>query len=189
LSWDGATINGAGSFLDRHGHGYDRYRDEPETLHRGQWPQLAGTPCDYPMGCGMVVRLRGLEDVWPLDERLPKWHDDSELGIRVQRLGYQTIFWPRSRVYHWAGHANPANDRVRHWMSEEARLRLLIKYYPWPVVARNIFSLALHGISGTRRQLSWWRETRCLFARVRQDWADLAAMRREWTSPMTIRSD
>jgi len=177
---DGETINGAGSFLDVDGHGYDRFFGEPEAEHAAKWASLAGTVCDYPMGCGMVVRLPGLERVWPLDETLPKWHDDTELGLRIRRLGYRTIFWPAARVRHRWGHANPADAYAKHWMAEEARLRLLVKYFPWSRVVTNFLHLGMHGISGRRRRPQMWQETQELFRRIWRDWNDLTLIRREW---------
>jgi len=184
---DGETVNGAGSFLDPDGHGYDRYFGDPESAHATEWPLLAGTVCDYPMGCGMVVRVPGLERVWPLDEALPKWHDDTELGLRIRRLGYRTIFWPSARVRHRWGHANPPDPYAKHWLAEEARLRLLVKYFPWPRVITNLLHLGIHGVSGLRGRPQMWQETQAVLRRIWRDWGDLTMIRREWARE--VRSD
>lgn len=130
LMASGDVINGAGSSLDHWGHGRDRLWGEKLNLHQEELTLWGGQPVDYPMGCGMVIRRSGLENLWPLDETLPKWHDDTEIGIRIRRLGYQVIFEPASLVLHYLGHSDPHDRTRRHQLAERARLLLLWKYYP-----------------------------------------------------------
>lgn len=180
LTEEGRIINGAGSFLDADGHGQDAWCGEDLERHREALRRRIGEIVDYPMGCGMVIRLSGLENVWPLDERLAKWHDDSELGIRVRILGYETRFWPASVVFHIGGHSDPSSHYERHWLSEEARMRMLVKYYSWSRVAKNMLALWMHGLSGSRRRHEMWREVRRLTQNLRRYRQELVEMRREW---------
>lgn len=180
LTEGGQTINGAGSFLDPNGHGRDRLWGEPLIQHQEEIAGWAGQCVDYPMGCGMVIRVAGLEEIWPLDDRLPKWHDDTELGIRIRRMGYETIFWPESVVLHIGGHSDPASHYERHWLGEEARLRLLIKYYAWTRVLANVASLWMHGISGRRTRPEVYGEVLEVFGRVRRHLDDVLTIRQEW---------
>lgn len=180
LMGNGDTINGAGSFIDASGHGRDRFWGESLTAREPDLKRLTGTRCDYPMGCGMVVRRPGLEQIWPLDEALLKWHDDTELGIRLRRLGYHTVFWPPSRVLHHPGHSDPARREVRHLESEMARFRLLLKYYPWPRLIGSLTHYLIHAISGARRHPERKQDAKRLLQDLRSAWPLARKIRRQW---------
>lgn len=180
LMGNGDTINGAGSFIDASGHGRDRFWGESLASHEADLGRLAGTPCDYPMGCGMVVRRPGLETIWPLDEALLKWHDDTEIGIRIKRLGYRTVFWPQSRVLHQPGHSDPARSEVRHLESEMARFRLLLKYYPWPRLIGSLTHYLIHAMSGARRDPERKQDAIMVLQDLRAAWPLARKIRRQW---------
>lgn len=180
LMGSGDIINGAGSFIDESGHGRDRFWGEPLAARQPDLGRLAGTPCDYPMGCGMVVRRAGLERIWPLDEALLKWHDDTELGIRVQRLGYRTVFWPQSWVLHQPGHSDPARREIRHLESEMARFRLLLKYYSGPRIVRALLHYLIHAISGAKRHPELKADAKTLIHDLRVAWPEARKIRRHW---------
>ncbi len=180
LMEDGDTINGAGSFIDASGHGRDRFWGESLVSREADLGRLAGTACDYPMGCGMVVRRPGLETIWPLDEGLLKWHDDTEIGIRIRRLGYRTLFWPQSRVLHQPGHSDPARREVRHVESEMARFRLLLKYYPWPRLVGSLMHYLIHAMSGARRHPERKQDAIMVLQDLRAAWPLARKIRRQW---------
>lgn len=180
LMGSGDVINGAGSFIDDSGHGRDRFWGESLALRQADLSRIAGTPCDYPMGCGMVVRRPGLERIWPLDESLLKWHDDTELGIRVKRLGYRTVFWPQSRVLHQPGHSDPARREVRHVESELARFRLLLKYYSNLRFVTSLLYYVVHALSGARKNPELKSAAKVLLHDLRSAWPAARKIRRQW---------
>ncbi len=177
---DGHLINGAGSFLDRSGHGRDRFWGETVASLEPELVGLSGEDCDYAMGCGMVIRRDGLESLWPLDEDLLKWHDDTEIGIRIRRLGYRTVFWAPSRVLHDPGHSDPRSREARHLQAEKARFRLLVKYYPLTTCVRELSYYLLHAASGSRRRPQALLEAREVLSDLRQSWRHLISIRRQW---------
>lgn len=177
---DGQTINGAGSFLDRSGHGRDRFWNEPLKKHQKEMIFLAASPVDYPMGCGMVLRKEGLERIWPLDEGSLKWHDDTEIGIRIRRLGYHVLFTPDSTVLHNLGHSDPTDNDVRHLMAEEARFRLLLKYYPFSVFLGALSSFVLHGIWGVRNRPDSLKDTVKLLRSILKSLREVLPIRKTW---------
>ncbi len=180
LMGDGAIINGAGSFIDASGHGRDRFWGESLSLRQSDIDRLAGSFCDYPMGCGMVVRRPGLERIWPLDEALLKWHDDTEIGIRVRRLEYRTVFWPKSRVLHQPGHSDPSRRELRHLESEMARFRLLLKYYSWSRFTQSLLHYLLHTMSGSRLRPEMKGDAQILLRDLRLAWPEAKKIRRQW---------
>ncbi len=176
----GYVINAAGSFLDGGGHGYDRYRGDTLPSRESDLMDLSGTDCDYPMGCGMVIRRDGLEAIWPLDESSLKWHDDTEIGIRIRKLGYRVVFLASSRVLHQPGHSDPLHFLERHLQAETARFRLLIKYYPITVVATELSRFAMHGVFGSRRRPEAFAQLGSVLTNMKRDWRLLYRIRRQW---------
>ncbi|MCL5971905.1 MAG: glycosyltransferase [Firmicutes bacterium] len=176
----GYVINGAGSFLDAGGHGYDRYWGDTLPSREGDLIALSGTDCDFPMGCGMVLRRDGLEGIWPLDDSSLKWHDDTEIGIRIRKLGYRVVFCAGSRVLHQPGHSDPQHFLERHLQAETARFRLLIKYYPITVVAMELSRFAMHAVSGSRHRPEAFSELGSVLTNLKQDWRLLYRIRRQW---------
>lgn len=176
----GYVINGAGSFLDHGGHGYDRYWGDTLPSRESDLMNLSGTDCDYPMGCGMVIRRDGLEGIWPLDDSALKWHDDTEIGIRIRKLGYRVVFKSSSRVLHKPGHSDPHHFLERHLQAETARFRLLIKYYPITVVVMELGRFAIHAVSGSRHRPQAISELRSVLSCLKRDWLLLYRIRRQW---------
>lgn len=179
----GQTINGAGSFLDSFGHGRDRLWGEALCEHEEAIRGWRGHPVDYPMGCGMIIRRRGLERLWPLDESLPKWHDDTEIGIRVRRLGYDVLFEPCSRVLHHPGHSDPRDARLRQQLAETARLFLVWKYYSvthamWATLHYSFFAL-----TGSRRDPFYRQALYQSWSLLWHNRRHIVSLRRLWRVP------
>ncbi|WP_158246287.1 glycosyltransferase family 2 protein [Sulfobacillus sp. hq2] len=177
---NGTTINGAGSVLDSSGHGRDRLWGEPLEPFRQVLEQWRGQPVDYPMGCGMVVRRDGLEPVWPLDDALPKWHDDTEIGLRIRRLGYQVLFNPDATVLHHPGHSDPKDQGERQRLAELARLRLLWKYYPIKVALWQSAYYTLFAVTGSRQRFQNWRDLQTIAVHFWQNAGKIRHVRRKW---------
>ncbi|MDA8194124.1 MAG: glycosyltransferase family 2 protein [Thermaerobacter sp.] len=178
----GQRINGAGSVLDAAGHGHDRLWGEDAATQREQLQAWAELPVDYAMGCGLVLRGEGGEAIWPLDDTLLKWHDDTEIGIRLARLGFVTRFIPASRLLHWPGHSNPINPLARHAQAEQARFYLLLKYYPRHVLGWSLAHYLLHAASGSRRDPSRLDEARALLGFLWRHRHRARTIRKQWPS-------
>lgn len=187
LMGSGDIINGAGSFLDAWGHGRDRLRGEPLDMHEGCVRAWRGQPVDYPMGCGMIIRRKGLESIWPLDESMPKWHDDTEIGIRIRRLGYQVPFEPSSLVLHYPGHSDPREGRKRHQLAEMARLLLLWKYYPFLSALGSTVHYSFFALSGSRRDPSYRQELWAAWTMLLKNRRKIRMIRHQWRKTMPLR--
>ena len=187
LMASGDTINGAGSFLDHWGHGRDRLWGEDLNSFQEQVRAWRGKPVDYAMGCGMVIRRKGLESIWPLDETLPKWHDDTEIGIRIRALGYQVIFEPASIVLHHVGHSDPQDGNKRHHLAERARLLLLWKYYPLLTALTSTAHYSLFALKGSGGN-PWQRhEVWATWALVLKQQREIRMIRHKWRKPFQSR--
>ncbi|WP_053960151.1 glycosyltransferase family 2 protein [Sulfobacillus thermosulfidooxidans] len=176
----GQIINGAGSFLDSSGHGRDRLWGEPLAQHESIVLTWRGQPVDYPMGCGMVIRRQGLEAIWPLDETMPKWHDDTEIGIRIRQLGYHVIFEPLSRVLHHPGHSDPKDNRQRQHMAETARLLLVWKYYPLTRAITVTLHYSFFALTASRYHLSYTKDLWKTWSKLWGERKKIWAIRQRW---------
>lgn len=154
----GAQVNAAGSEIDEAGHGRDRYRGELYTPLAATLKEEAGRLVDYAMGCGMVLSRKAAASVFPLDESFLKWHDDTEIGLRMAKRGWETRFCESAVIYHAPGHSNPDNwDQLYH-ESESARFYLLLKYYSVSVIGREILgyvAVALWRWRRDPRRMQW----------------------------------
>jgi len=116
-------MNGAGGTVNLQGYGGDYCFDTPYEF--AQLPHHVL----YAMGCGMVARRSVLESVGPLDERLFNYYDDTELGIRAWKSGYQVAVAPDA----WIDHGFGYSDKIlgnKAFLCERNRIRTVIKYFP-----------------------------------------------------------
>jgi hypothetical protein len=60
----------------------------------------------YSMAIGMVIRKTAMQLCGPLDAALIKWYEDTELGIRLWKLGFRVVVCPRAWVDHDIGHSD-----------------------------------------------------------------------------------
>lgn len=116
-------LNGAGGTVNLQGYGGDFCFDTPYEF--AQLPHRVL----YAMGCGMVVRRDVLERVGPFDEKLFNYYDDTELGIRAWKSGYEVVVAPDA----WIDHGFGYSDRIlgnKAFLCERNRIRTVLKYFP-----------------------------------------------------------
>jgi GT2 family glycosyltransferase len=146
-------LNGAGGTMNLQGFGGDLCFNVPY--------EFAMIPEDvlYPMGCGMVMKRSALKAVGPLDRLPVKWFDDTELGIRMWKLGYRVAVAKRALVDHDYNTSDHLLDEQaisrRDYMFHRARIRNALKYYPAANVPRWLLEEARYfRWSGRRRTLA-----------------------------------
>lgn len=62
---------------------------------------------DYCSGACLAVRKSILDELGGFDERyIPAYYEDTDLAFEVRRLGYRTVYEPRSLVIHHEGVSN-----------------------------------------------------------------------------------
>ncbi len=120
-------LNGAGGTMNLQGYGGDLCFNTPY--------EFATIPHEvlYPMGCGMLVRRNVLERIGPLDPVPMKWFDDTELGIRIWKLGFRVVVSERAFVDHdWNTSDQFLAEGMarRIYLFDRARIRNALKYYP-----------------------------------------------------------
>ncbi len=187
-------LNGFGAHLDGWGHGHDDgFGAAPGTAAA---PRRQASPTGYAMGCGMVLRA-GVARALELDPAPIKWHDDSEAALQARAVGGAVWREPSLVVVHKKGHSDAALARVKGvlfgrrppserianeslYLAERARVRLLLKYAPWPIVvasgARDAWtalrSLRQPRVAWTLVRAHCWNAARLPSAmRLRRRWA------------------
>ncbi len=124
---DPLRVNGFGGVLTTSGLAADRDYGVDITNLKPR------TTVFYPMGCGMVLRAESAHKVFPLDALLPKWYDDTEIGIRLHLYNQQVIVAPLAIVDHDA-HSGDKKRMPAGWkralLFEKARMRTVLKYFP-----------------------------------------------------------
>ncbi len=116
-------LNGAGGTVNYQGYGADLCFDTPYEF--AQLPRRVL----YAMGCGMVVRKDVLDRIGPLDEKLFNYYDDTELGIRAWKSGFEVAVAPEA----WVDHGFSYSDKLlnnKAFLCERNRIRTILKYFP-----------------------------------------------------------
>lgn len=122
-------LNGAGATINFRGYGGDLCFNVPY--------EFAALPHEvlYPMGCGMVIRKDVMDRMGPLDALLVNYYDDTEVGIRIWKLGFRVVAAPDA----WVDHDFNYSDRLlqnKTLLCERNRIRTVLKYYPlWRLLA------------------------------------------------------
>ena len=117
--FDGTRVlNGAGGTMDIRGYASDHCFGEP--LEAAEPPSEAL----YPMGCGMVFRRTALEDVGGFDKAFVNYYDDTEVGIRLWRAGWQVVVAPAARIDHAYSHGS--DPKRKELLTERNRIRTML---------------------------------------------------------------
>jgi GT2 family glycosyltransferase len=116
-------LNGVGATINRQGYGGDLCFNVPYEFATMPHEAL------YPMGCGMVIRKDVMDRIGPLDALLINYYDDTEVGIRIWKLGFRVVAAPEA----WVDHDFNYSDRLvrnKLLLCERNRIRTALKYYP-----------------------------------------------------------
>ncbi|MDE2058525.1 MAG: glycosyltransferase family 2 protein [candidate division NC10 bacterium] len=116
-------LNGAGGTINLQGYGGDFFFNAPYEFAQFPYEVL------YSMAIGMVIRRSVMDQCGPLDPLPIKWYEDTELGIRIWKLGFRVVVSPNAWVDHDIGHSDQfLPDKI--YLCEKARIRTVLKYYP-----------------------------------------------------------
>ena len=122
------VINGAGGTVNRQGWAADLSMNEP--YERAQ----VAPEALYPMGCGMALRRKAIDDVGPFDDRMLNYYDDVNYGVRLWRAGHRVVVAPDAWIDHGVGvGADSARKRL---LCERHRMRVVLKHAPAQTLTR-----------------------------------------------------
>ena len=131
------TIEQAGAEFNNLGHCWTRGYNQPD---RGQFDTDAEVPALT--GCSVLVRRAALGGEELFDPRLFMYYEEFELSLRLRGRGYRVVYNPRSVVVHTGmqsvRQATAEPLLLQQEYCNRNRLKILCKYYPLPLLARNL---------------------------------------------------
>lgn len=114
-------INSFGNSLHYLGFAFCNYYKRQDNL--GITKPLA-TP--YPSGAAVLIKMSALEEVGLFDERLFMYHEDVDLGWRLNLAGYKVLLDPLAVVYH---KYNYSKAKYKFYYMDRNRLVILLENY------------------------------------------------------------
>ncbi|MHB9011055.1 MAG: glycosyltransferase family 2 protein [Ignavibacteriaceae bacterium] len=87
------------------------------------------TVCDGVLGCAMLIRREAINKLdYFFDKNLFINKDESDLSIRLKRIGYNTLFDPKAIVYHKGGTSTRKISKISRYYSIRNGAFLIKKY-------------------------------------------------------------
>jgi GT2 family glycosyltransferase len=128
--FDQQQIDSAGMLIARDGSSKQRgHRQSP-----AEFMVAAEVLC--PSGSASMYRRTMLEQVGMFDEEFFAYCEDTDLGLRAARAGWQCRFDPQAVVYHGYSHSAGKASRFKAYHVERNRLFLALKNFPWAWLVR-----------------------------------------------------
>ena len=93
-------------------------------------------PTEYVTGCSMLVPVRILKAIGTFDEKLFSYFEDTDLSLRAQRAGFETVLVPESVVRHKGsastrrGLSEGTTSPLKHYLIARNRIVIVKRYAP-----------------------------------------------------------
>jgi len=100
---------------------------------RGQYDRR--TEAFFPSGCAGLYRRELLNSTGLFDEEFFAYADDVDLGLRARLAGWGCIYVPSAKVHHKYSSSSSAYSPFKAFLVERNRIWVLLKYYPWELIA------------------------------------------------------
>lgn len=124
---DGKTLQHAGGFV----------RDNGLAMHYGYAEEDKGQydiprEVGYVTGAALAVRRDVFEKVGGLDEGYrPAYFEETDLCLRVRRMGYKVMYVPTARVIHYESTTVGKFSERYLYLFHKNRIRFMLKNYSW----------------------------------------------------------
>jgi GT2 family glycosyltransferase len=129
-----ATIDSAGMLLCADGTSKQRGHRQPESSFGVEEEVLC------PSGSAALFRRELFDKLGGFDESFFLYCEDSDLGLRARWSGWGCLFVPRARVEHQYSHSAGRASRLKAYLVERNRLRLVMKTFPAAMLWRVPFA-------------------------------------------------
>lgn len=121
-----------------------------DEVDRGQYSKIKET--DFITGCLFITKFNVLEDVGLFDERYCLYFEDSDLGMRIKKLGLKLIVDPGIKIWHKVAQSSAIGSPLNDYFITRNRLLFGSTY----ASHRTIFALYREAIKkfffGTKAQ-------------------------------------
>jgi GT2 family glycosyltransferase len=124
---DRKTIQHAGGYVRDNGLTMHYGADQ---LDEGQFDEMKDTA--YVTGAAMAVTRDVFTRVGMLDEGyFPAYFEETDLCLRVRRLGYKVVYVPGARVVHHESTTTGKFTQRYYYLYHRNRIRFMLKNYSW----------------------------------------------------------
>jgi GT2 family glycosyltransferase len=124
---DRKTIQHAGGYIRDNGLTMHYGADE---LDEGQYDEMKDTA--YVTGAALAVTRDVFIRVGMLDEGyFPAYFEETDLCLRVRRLGYRVVYAPGARLVHYESTTTGKFTRRYYYLYHRNRIRFMLKNYSW----------------------------------------------------------
>ncbi len=97
----------------------------PRSLYEAGEP----FPIDHPLGAGLMVMQRTIEEVGLLDERFFMYCEEIDWCMRIKEAGWRIICFPRAEIVHHVGQSTKQFRADMFVELHKSRYRLYEKHY------------------------------------------------------------
>ena len=107
-----------------------------------------------------IYRRQILIDIGLFDENFFAYEEDVDLCLRLNKLGYQTLFVPLAISYHTGGATSSQMGNLRWRMDAKNWIYIIIKNYSLTEIVSNLFPLLierLRNLSGLIKHTPLWQ--------------------------------
>lgn len=129
---DEDTLDSAGMVIAADGSSQQR-------AHRGRQSPPAGEAL-LPSGSAAIYRRELIQQTGGFDEDFFLYCEDTDLGLRAQRLGWSCFYVPEAIVDHHYSATAGAASPLKAYLVERNRLRLVVRNFPFPWLLRVPFA-------------------------------------------------
>lgn len=88
-------------------------------------------PIDHPLGAGLMVRRRVMEEVGLLDEGFFMYCEEIDWCIRIKKAGWQIYCHPQAEITHYVGQSTTQFGDEMFVELHKSRYRVYRKHYSW----------------------------------------------------------
>jgi hypothetical protein len=156
-------------------------------------------PVLLPSGSAAIYRRAMLAEIGLFDEKFFLYCEDTDLGLRARRAGWQCVYTPRAVVEHVYSHSAGRASALKAYYVERNRLFVIVKNFPagllWksPLVALTRYGWHVLSIFRGRGTAAEFRREgnsplRLVWFVLRAHCAALAALPRLWRMRRAIRA-
>jgi GT2 family glycosyltransferase len=88
----------------------------------------------FPSGCAALYRRSMFDQIGLFDESFFMYNEDTELGIRANRAGWEYIFVPMAIVTHQGSR----NTLKKLYYVERNRIKIMMKHFTWRQIVASV---------------------------------------------------
>lgn len=130
-------FDSAGSLYNQIGSAWSRgYLEEDH----GQYDKAEEVP--MATACALLFRREILDKTYLFDDSFFMYMEEFDFCLRVRQLGYSICYNPKAIIYHYYSQSvkQEASDSTmfKQYYGNRARMKVIFKYYSWPIIFKNI---------------------------------------------------